>query len=81
MSRVHCGREPSAFDWSTIAGRCTVGSFYKGQCGGTVESAAARSVARVYFGQAETHAEDARFAWHIIVNIERCQFLPVVHFG
>jgi hypothetical protein len=57
-----------------IVGRCTIGSFYGGQCGGTVEPAEARSVAGLCFGQAETHAEDARLAWHVIVNIEQHQF-------
>ena len=44
------------------------------QCGGTVEQPEARSVAGLCFGQAETHAEDARFAWHVIVNIENANF-------
>ena len=41
---------------------------------GTVERAEARSVAGLCFGQAETYAEDARLAWHVIVNIEQRQF-------
>ena len=47
-----------------IIGRCRIESFYGGKCGGTVEWAEAGSVAGLFYGQAETHAEDEGLAWH-----------------
>src|SRR6185295_8797649 len=52
-----------------IIGQLAVGSFHRAQCDGTVEKAEVRSLARLLYGEAETHEEDACLAWRGIVNI------------